>query len=143
MADCETGSKIACEVRCLDAAAVDAASRRLKPSGIERVAYTCKLSGKQETVLLIGDELAAEVRKSIPGADTSNGAKVLAGLYGSELCECDVATLTGVADAEAVAQLRRFEDLGMVSYRRIHGMNYYRLTSEIARRYFDDAVSRL
>lgn len=132
--------RISCEIRCIDPATMDAASRRLDPAGVEWVAYTCKLSGAKESVLLIGDELAAEIMESLPAVENLTGTKILAGLYSAELCECDVATVAGVSEHEVVSQLQRFAALGMISHRKIQGMNYYRLVSHIARRSIKDAV---
>lgn len=143
MANCETGLKISCDIRCMDPATVEAASRRLDPAGVERVAFTCKLSGVKESVLLIGDKLAAEIMKFLPTVESVTGLKILAGLYSAELCECDVATLTGLAEHEVVTRLQKFETLGMVAHRKIQGMDYYRLTSEIARQSIKDAVDAL
>ncbi len=127
----------------MDPATVEAASRRLDPAGAEWVAYTCKLSGARESVLLIGDELAAEIMKSLPTAENLAGTKILASLYSAELCECDVATVTGVAEHEVISQLQKFTALGMVAHRKIQGMNYYRLISDSARRSIKDAVDAL
>lgn len=143
MANRKTGPKISCEIRCMDPATVEAASRRLHSAGVEWIAYTCKLSGAKESVLLIGDELAAEIMKSLPTVENLIGIKILVGLYSSELCECDVATVTGVAEHEVVSQLQKFAALGMVAHRKIQGMNYYRLISDIARRSIKDAVDAL
>ena len=143
MASRKARSKISCEIRCINPATVEAASRRLDPAGVEWIPYTCKLSGAKESVLLIGDDLAAEVMKSIPTGVNLTGTKILACLYSAELCECDVATVTGVAEEEVIFQLQEFTSIGMVAHRNIQGMNYYRLKSDIARRSIKDAVDAL
>lgn len=140
MADRKSKSEISCEIRCIDPVAVEAASRRLDPAGAERIPYTCKLSGAKESVLLVGDDLAVEIMKSITTGIDAAGAKILACLYSGELCECDVATVTGVAEEEVIFQLQKFTSTGMVALRRIQGMNYYRLKSDIARRSIKEAV---
>jgi len=132
--------KIPCEIRCMDPATVEAASRRLDPAGVEWIAYTCKLSGAKESVLLIGDELAKEIMKSVPTVDNLTGMKILANLYAAELCECDVATVAGVAEREVVSQLQNFAALGIIGHRKIQGMNYYRLISGTARRSIKEAL---
>lgn len=134
MANDKTGPKISCEIRCLNPATVEAAFRRLDPAGAEWVAYTCKLSGAKESVLMIGDALSAEIMKSLPPVENFTGTKILAALYSAELCECDVATVTGVAEHEVISLLQKFTALGMVAHRKIQRMNYYRLISDIARR---------
>lgn len=143
MANRKTRSKISCAIRCIDPATVAAASRRLDPAGVEWVPYTCKLSGAKESVLLIGDDLAAKVMKSIQTGVNFTGTKILTCLYAAELCECDVATVTGAAEDEVIAQLQQFTSMGMVAHRKIQGMNYYRLKSNIARRSIKDAVDAL
>jgi len=143
MANDKTEPAIACEIRCMSPATVEAACRQLDPAGIEWVAYTCKLSGEQESILLLGDELAAQMLKSLPAAEDITGTKILAGLYSAELCECDVATLAAAPEHEVVTRLQRFATLGMLAHRRIQGMNYYRLVSGSARRTIKDAVDAL
>jgi hypothetical protein len=132
--------KIPCEIRCMDPATVEAASRRLDPTGVEWVAYTCKLSGANESVLLIGDDLGAEIMKSLPTVENLTGMKILASLYSAELCECDVATVAGVAEREVVSQLQNFVALELIGHRKIQGMDYYRLISGTARRSIKEAL---
>ncbi len=140
MPNCTSGSKISCEIRCMDPAAVEAATRRLDPVGVEWVSYTCQLSGKEEAILLIGEQLAARLAETLPGAKDTKGTKILAGLYSAELCECDVATLTALPEDEVVSRLRLFTALGVVAHREMHGMNYYRLKSENARRKIEAVI---
>ena len=54
-----------------------AALRRLDLADIERVAYTCQLSGKEEEVLLVGDQLASRLAEVLPEAEDANGARIL------------------------------------------------------------------
>ena len=143
MANCKTGSKISCEIRCVDPATVDAAFNQLDPAGVEWIAYTCKLSGARESILLIGDELSAEIMKSLPAVENFTGMKILPSIYSAELCECDVATVTGAAENEVMSQLRKFTANGMVEHRKIQGMNYYRLISDVVRRSIKDTVDAL
>lgn len=140
MPECTSRSIITCSTRCMDSAVVEAALNRLDPAGLDWVSYTCQISGKTELALLIGDELASRLTGSLPEVEDLNGAKILAGLYSAELCECDVATLTRVSEGEVIRQLQRFAALGMVAHRKVHGMNYYRLVSETARRTLSDAI---
>ena len=127
----------------MDPIALEAALKRLDPGGMEWITYTCILSEEEESVLLIGDDLAVQVARSVSEINDITGAKILAGLYSAELCECDVATLTGVSEHEVVAQLQKFTALGMVAHRKVQGMNYYRLVSDIARRSIKDAMDAL
>ncbi|GAA0681562.1 hypothetical protein GCM10009104_02790 [Marinobacterium maritimum] len=127
----------------MDPAVVGAALKRLQPEGVEWVSYTCQISGKTESILLIGDDLASRLTGLLPEAEDANGMKVLAGLYTAELCECDVATLTRLSEEEVIRQLERFASRGTVTHRTIHGMNYYRLDSEVVRRTLKDALEAL
>lgn len=140
MSYCESRSKITCKIRCMDPTVVEAALKRLHPAGVEWVSYTCQISGKTEAILLIGDDMASRLAGSLPEVEDANGTKVLAGLYSAELCECDVATLTRLSEEEVIRQLKRFAALGTVAHREIHGMNYYRLDSEFARRTLREAI---
>ena len=143
MTDGENASKIACQIRCMDNAAVKDASKRLDADGVVPVRYTCQLSGEEESVILIGDELATEITKTLPETIDVNGTRILAGLFAAELCECDVAILTGIDESEVVSLLQQLTALGMIAHRRMHGMNYYRLTSETARQSIEAAAGSM
>ncbi len=142
MADCTSVPKIKCGIRCMDPAVVAAASKRLRPAGMEWVSYTCQISGKTEAILLIGDDMASRLAASLPEVADAGGMKILAGLYSAELCECDVATLTGLPEEEVIRQLEQFAALGTIAHRKIHGMNYYRLDAEVVRKRLSDVVGR-
>lgn len=133
MSNCESGSKISCRIRCMESSAVEDAMRRLEPAGLERVSYRCQLSGKEEEILLIGELLAFQLADAVPESEDSSDARILAGLYSAELCECDVATLTKLPENEIVHKLQRLALLGVLEHRELHRMNYYRLVSEKVR----------
>lgn len=118
----------------MDPAAVEAAKGRLDDEGTVRVPYTCQISGKEEDILLLAERLAERLAAAMPEAVDAAGAKILAGLYAAELCECDVATLTGLPGDGVVDRLRAFAERGLLTHRRLHDMNYFSLTSEDARR---------
>jgi len=124
----------------MDPAAVEAALKQLHPAGVGWVPYTCQISGKTEAILLIGDDIASRMTEVLPEVEDVNGVKILAGLYSAELCECDVVTLTSLSEEEVIRQLDRFTTLGTVAHRKIHGMNYYRLDSEIVRQRLSDTI---
>lgn len=140
MVNNKSGSKISCKIRCIDPAMAEAASSRLDPAGAEWVPYTCKLSGAEESLLLIGDDLATEIMKHLPKIVNLTGTKILACLYSAELCECDVATVTDVPEREVTFELQKLTSIGMIKHRKIQDMNYYRLESDIARLSIKDAV---
>lgn len=140
MSECQSRSRITCEIRCMDPAMVESALKRLHPAGVEWVSYTCKISGKTEAILLIGDDMASQLTESLPEVDDAKGMKILAGLYSAELCECDVATLTRLPEEEVIRQLERFTVAGIVTHRKIHGMNYYRQSSETIRQRLSDVI---
>ena len=125
----------------MDPAAVKTAIKKLSPSGIKWMPYTCQISGKEENILLIGDDLASQLASSLAEVEDTNGTKILAGLYSAELCECDMATLTNLSEQEVIYQLERFKSLGVITHRIIHGMNYFRLNSKNAERIFSGLVS--
>jgi hypothetical protein len=140
MHDSTPKSKIKCEIHCMDPATVNNVKTKLESSGIAWIPYTCQISGDKENILLIGNDLASKLAPSLTEAEDANGTKILAGLYSAELCECDVAILTGLSDHEVIHQLQRFETLGVVIHRKIHGMNYYSLNSRNAEQIFSDVV---
>ena len=141
MSDFTPNSKIMCEIRCMNPDSVKIATRKLSPSGIKWIPYTCQISGEKENLLLIGDDLASQLTPSLAEVEDANGTKILAGLYSAELCECDVATLTNLPEQEVISQLERFKSLGVVTHRIIHGMNYFRLNSKNARQIFSGLIS--
>jgi hypothetical protein len=143
VSNCKSGSKLSCEIRCMDPAAVESALRRLDPTGMERVAYTCQLSGKEEEVLLVGDQLASRLAEALPEAEDTNGARILAALCSAELCECDVVTLAGLPEEEVMLRLRRFAATELLVHRILHAMHYYKLGSATARQAIEGAIEAL
>ena len=127
----------------MDPADVEAAVRRLDRGGVERVSYTCQLSGEKEAILLVGEDVASRLAESLSEVDDIAGAKILAGLSSAELCECDLATLTRLPEADVISHLTQLEDRGAVSRRQVQGMNYFRLKTENLRRKVDDVVLEL
>jgi len=140
MTNCSAKSKIACEIRCLDPATVANAAQRLDPKGVERVSYTCQLSGEKEALLLLGDDFASRLAESLPDVEDIGCAKILAGLYSAELCECDVATLTGLPEDEAISRLSLLVKRGLVVHRKVRDMNYFSLGSDLLRQKINDAL---
>ena len=140
MSNCQSGSKISCRIRCMESSAVEDAMHRLDPAGVERVSSTCQLSGKEEEILLIGNLLAFKLADSVPEAEDSSDAMILAGLYSAELRECDVATLIKLSENEVVHRLRRLASHGVLAHRELHKMNYYRLESEKVRHNIEAAI---
>lgn len=134
MSDDDQKLKIACRIRCMDPSSVKNAMQTLDTGGIVRVPYTCQLSGNKEEILLLGDTLATEISEVVVEAGDAGDAKILAGLFSAELCECDVATLTTLQENDVVRRLRALEKSGVLSHRKIDGMNYYRLESGNVRR---------
>lgn len=122
---CEAGFN--CTIRCMDPDAVAAARRQLHPDEVRRVAYVCKLSGRQEYVAMLGSRLAARLDRGVPEADDPLDARILAALADAELCECDVATLLGLADSDVGPRLSRLCAAGSLSRRMLQQMNYYRV----------------
>ena len=114
----------------MDPADVEAAVKRLDRGGVERVSYTCQLSGETETILLIGDAVASRLVQSLSEVNDIAEAKILAGLSSAELCECDIATLTRLPEGDVIAHLTRLEERGAVTRRPVQGMNYFRLGAE-------------
>ena len=126
----------------MDPSSVKNAMQRLDTGGIVRVPYTCQLSGNEEEILLLGDTLAAEISEVVEQAEDAGDAKILAGLFSAELCECDVATLTTLQENDVLRRLRALESAGVLSRRKIDGMNYYRLESESVRRNIEAVLNR-
>ena len=141
MSNCESESKISCKLRCLDPAAVEDAMKGLDSSGIERVSYTCHLSGKEEELMLIGDRLAGQLAETVAEIKDASNAKILVGLYSAELCECDVATLTSLPECEVIHRLHTLASDGVLAHRQFHEMNYYRLVSATIRRYIEAVMN--
>ena len=126
-------SVIQCEIRCVDPRDVTQAMKELDPGGQCRVAYVCKLSGAREEILIVGSELAERLADAISDADDAGDARILAALSDAELCECDLATVTGLSEGEVVRRLRRLSAGGVLGHRVLERMHYYRLESASAR----------
>ncbi|MBT8132908.1 MAG: hypothetical protein KJO03_00265, partial [Gammaproteobacteria bacterium] len=82
----------------MEPATVKKATTQLAFTDVTWIPYTCKISGEKENILLLGDDLASKLTTSLTESEDANGTRILAGLYSAELCECDVATLTGLSD---------------------------------------------
>jgi hypothetical protein len=126
----------------MDPASVKDAMQRLEPDGYRHIACTCPLSGIQEAILLVGNQLAAQLAVAMAGADDVGDAKILVGLYSAELCECDVATLTSLPEREVVERLRKLTKAGTLSHRMLQGMNYFSLESQESRRIIGAVLQR-
>ena len=113
----------------------------LDSSGIERVSYTCHLSGKEEELMLIGDRLAGQLAETVAEIKDASNAKILVGLYSAELCECDVATLTSLPEGEVIHRLHALTSDGVLAHRQFHEMNYYRLVSATLRRHIEAVIN--
>ena len=140
MSKCNARSKITCEIRCMDPADVEAAVRRLDRGGVEQVSYTCQLSGETETILLVGDDVASRLARTLSEVNDIAEARILAGLSSAELCECDLATLTRLPESDVISHLTRLEERGAVSRRQVQGMNYFRLKAEKLRSEIGEVV---
>ena len=140
MSSCGTESVIECGIRCVDPRDVEQAMTGLDPGGQTRVAYVCKLSGAREEILVVGSELAERLADAMPDADDPDDAKILAALSDAELCECDVATVTGLSESDVLRRLRRLCGGGVLGHRKLDRMNYYRLQSEFARQSIAEAL---
>ena len=124
----------------MDPADVEAAVSRLDRGGVERVSYTCQLSGETETILLVGDDVASRLAQSLSEVNDIAEARILAGLSSAELCECDLATLTRLPEGDVISLLARLKERGAVARRQVHGMNYFRLEAENLRGRIGDVV---
>lgn len=121
--------KVSCEVRCLEQETVRTAKEEMKGAAIGKVPFVCKLSGQKEDILLLSDESAqrlASMPDAIGGALTQ---KIICAIFGAELCECDIATLTEGEEGQVMDELERLRSAGIVKCREIEGMKYYALAS--------------
>ena len=125
--------KISCAVRCLDPAVVQDAMQTLEPDKFVRVPYTCKLSGQEEELFFIGDVFASSLVEAAGEIGDTGDAKILAGLYATDLCECDVATLTSLPEYEVIQRLQALAGKGVLLHREINDMSYYHLESDVVR----------
>jgi len=119
--------KISCEVRCLEPGTVRAAKNEMKGAVIGKVPFVCKVSGNKEDILLLSDESAQRLA-SLP--DTIGGLltqRIVYAILGTELCECDIATLTEGDERQVLDELERLQSTGIVKCREIEGMKYYAL----------------
>ena len=133
--------KILCSIRCMDPCLVRDARKRLNPNSFEKVSYRCHLSGQQVQIFLIGEKLAAGLVEVAAEIGEFSDARIVAGLYSAELCECDVATLTSLPETESVKRLRMLSENGALSHRELNGMNYYRLESASLRKTIEEIIS--
>lgn len=140
MPDKKPESGISCTIRCMQPSSIEDALQRLDPAGMERIPYTCHLSGNKEEVLLVGDQLASHLVEALPEIGDEGDMKILAGLYMAELCECDVATLTSLPENKVMQRLQSLTSQGVLGHRKLHGMNYYHLVSKVIRRKIETVI---
>lgn len=90
------------------------------------VPYKCKISGIKEILVLISDEIANNMKELSPVLSDKIDAILVSALLKSELCTCDLATISERTDEEVHARLVRLVNNGVLNHREINGMNYFR-----------------
>jgi len=120
--------RVNCSIRCLDREVVDEARQRLATAPISTVPYRCKVSGKNEELLLVADNLAEKLAAQVSGFEDSLDAVLAVAALRTQLCECDLATLAQGLETETLAHLDRLEATGVLTRRVIDGMNYFGVT---------------
>jgi hypothetical protein len=127
---------INCRVRCLEKADVARARTALDQSDTVTVPYHCRISGKNEELLLVSDSAAEELAGALGRFGSGLAVKIFAAVLRTELCECDIATLVGGEESEALAELHRLERRGFLVHRVVDGMNYYGAGNPPLRKFF-------
>jgi hypothetical protein len=90
------------------------------------VPYRCKISGAEETLILISDEVANLMMESSPVLGDSIDAILVTALLRTELCTCDLATIAAYPEDRIHARLEDLVNAGVLVHREIDGMNYFR-----------------
>lgn len=126
----EVRTEISCSIRCLDPEAARRARERAETERVVRVPYVCKISGEREEIVLLGRAEARRVATAAEELEDALDARIVAAVAATELCECDVATLTGVDEGEVLERLARLEERGLLGARPIEGMRYFRAVPE-------------
>jgi DNA-binding transcriptional ArsR family regulator len=84
---------------------------------------------------------AAELAERCPGLADPLGATLACALLEAELCECDLATVAGRAEGEVLAALAALESRGVVGWRRVDGMRYFRLADPAVAAFLEAAAA--
>lgn len=128
--DVMTKRKIRCDVRCLEAENVREAKRRTTDAPFAKVPYVCRLSGNTKDLMLLTDVVAERLATTLAPLSDPIALKIVYALGPTELCECDLATLTECSDADVVERLEKLVRFGFLKRRQLHGMNYYALADK-------------
>lgn len=118
-----------CRVRCLDPADVARAREASAGAPLAAVPYACTLSSGRRAIPLLSSEAAARLATGLPKT-TPRSAVLLCALAGGDLCVCDLATLTGQAEAAVLADLEAPAMRAAVVRHNLHGMTYLRLDDD-------------
>lgn len=119
--------RIACTIRCLRPEDVESARRALSGAPSARVPYVCRVSGRREAVRLVAPDRAAALAAGDPELPDPLAATLACALLETELCECDLATVAGRPEGEVLGALADLEARGVVAWRRVDSMRYFRL----------------
>lgn len=125
-----TKRKIRCDVQCLEADNVREAKRRTTDAPFAKVPYVCRLSGDAKDLMLLTDAVAERLATTLAPLGDPIALKILYALGPTELCECDLATLTECCDADVVERLEKLVRFGFLKRHQLNGMNYYALAEK-------------
>ncbi|GAB5377869.1 MAG: hypothetical protein AcusKO_43310 [Acuticoccus sp.] len=125
-----TDRTIACDVRCLSAEDVRDAKALTKDAPFAKVPYRCHVSGKSQELMLLTDAAAERLATTFAPLSDPIALKILYALGSTELCECDLATLTQCSDAVILERLEKLVRFGFLRRRQLHGMTNYALADK-------------
>ncbi|MEA5376661.1 MULTISPECIES: winged helix-turn-helix domain-containing protein [Vibrio harveyi group] len=125
-----TSRTITCDVRCLNADDVQRAKVLNEGEPFARVPYRCRVSGKSQDLMLLTDAAAENLAMALTPLSDPVTLKILHALGSSELCECDLATLTECNDADILERLEKLVRFGFLTRRQLHDMTYYSLAEK-------------
>lgn len=125
-----TSRTITCDVRCLNADDVQRAKVLIKGEPFARVPYLCRVSGKSQELMLLTDATAENLAMALTPLSDPVTLKILYALGSTELCECDLSTLTECNDADTLERLEKLVRFGFLTRRQLHDMSYYALAEK-------------
>lgn len=92
--------------------------------------YQCKISGGKETLVLISEQAASSLEKACDTLKDAVDAVLVTSVWRTELCVCDLATISGLEEEAVHQRLERLVAVEVLTFRVIDGMNYFQLAKD-------------
>jgi len=111
---------------------VEEARSNLKNGISAIVPYVCQISGKQEELIIVSEEIALAVANLSQLFADSIDAMLAVSVLKTGLCICDLAILIGGKEDDIGRRLDRLVGKGVITHQLIDEMNYFCFNSAVS-----------